>query len=146
MTDIILMGCLLTAFYFNRDLLPAVVAYALVCLYSVTYFDGHSAVINHAIYGLIFIPACYFAKLRLSAGLLAYAVFNLIVALDWVFYPDADMTVVSYLYDYVQILLVFSLIYLSKGKGYNDRNNNGFITDLVNICDIQAFTKAVKRR
>ena len=140
------MGCLLAALYFNRDLLPAVVSYALVFLYSVTLFDSHTAVMNHTIYGLIFIPACYFATLRLSAGLLAYAVFNLVVAVDWILFPDADMTVVSYFYDYVQILLVFSLIYLGKGTEYNDRNNNGFITDLVNSCNLQTHTKAVTRR
>ena len=148
MIDTIIICCLVVAFYFNRALLPAVAAYLATAFYSGTVmFDEHSAVVNHLIYGLIFIPACYFARMRLAAGLLAYSIFNLFVAIDWLIYPNAPATVISYAYDYVQAGLAFSLIFLGSRMQYNEiRNNYDNSAGSFNLCDIQTHQKASQRR
>ena len=148
MIDIIIMCCFAVALYFSRAFLPAFAAYSAAVIYSNTVmFDEHSAAMNHLIYGLIFIPVCYFATLRLAAGLLAYSIFNLFVAIDWLIYPDAPATVISYVYDYVQVALAISLIFLGSRMQYNGiRNNYDDSTSDLNLCNIQTHQKTSQRR
>lgn len=130
------------AFYFNKNMAPAVLAYSLSVLYSLTILDWHSAVVNHIIYGLIFLPCCFLATIRLAAGLLSYAAFNLFVAVDWFLYPDASMqTVIGYSYDYIQITLALSLIYIGSGVRYDNRIIPDYIARLFNLCNLQAHSK-----
>jgi hypothetical protein len=143
--DAILLGCFIAALYFDRSVYPATLCYALCVLYSVTLFDSHSAVLNHVIYGLIFIPACYFAKLKTSAMMLIYSSFHLAVAVDYLLYPEA-VTILSYYYNYIQVLLALSIILISFKVRYNDNTihyrcgrNSGF--RLVNICNIQIYSE-----
>lgn len=122
MTDAILMGCFLAALYFNKLMYPAVLSYAITCLYISTLFDSHSAVINHVIYGLIFIPPCFVATMRLSAAMLWYSTFHLVVAIDYFIYPET-VTLISYLYNYMQIALAISLIYVGFEASHDSTNS-----------------------
>lgn len=120
MIDALILGCFLVALYFNRSLYPAALSYAVCCLYIVAMFDSHSAVLNHVFYGLIFIPACFSANIRLAAGMLCYSTFHFVVALDYFLYP-AFVTPISFMYQYMQVLLALSLIFV--GASY-DRPRN----------------------
>ena len=111
MTDIILMALLCGGLFFNKKMLPAVVAYGLCVVYQYTLFEYDSAVMNHVMYGVIFIPFVYFATMRLAVGMLTYSAFHLIVAVDYFAYPDIN-TFVSNNYHFMQILLALSLIYI----------------------------------
>jgi len=122
MTDAILMGCFLAALYFNKLMYPAVLSYAVTCLYIFTLFDSHSAVINHVIYGLIFIPPCFVATMRLSAAMLCYSFFHLVVALDYFIYPETA-TIISYFYSAIQITLAINLIYVGFEASHDSTNN-----------------------
>jgi hypothetical protein len=147
--DFVLMGLLIAGLYFNRNILPAVVAYGFCVAYQNTYFDDHSAVVNHLIYGLIFLPCLLFATMRLSWAMLLYAAFHLVVAIDYFLFPDSE-TLISLFYHIIQVLLVFSLIYFGTRRADNeDRSDNSFAgrhcAGLVDTWHIQTFTKPQKR-
>ena len=140
MIDSVLMGCFCVALFFNKNIAPAMVAYSMCFIYQNTLFDSHSAVINHVIYGMIFIPCLYFATIRLSSAMLIYSAFHLAVAVDYFLFP-ADDTIISLNYDYIQILLSFGLIYFSGISLDNEptdncgfaRHNNAGLDSLWNI-------------
>ena len=143
------MGLLLLALCFNKNMLPVVVGYLGFIIYQNTLFDGHSPVINHVIYGVIFIPCIFFATIRLSEAMIVYSIFHLLVAVDYVFFAKTD-TFISLDYHLVQIALAISLIYIGTGRADNERtSNNRFTWDhnsrLVNLWNSQTYTKTRKR-
>jgi hypothetical protein len=143
MIDVILGGLLLVALYFNRDMKPALLAYGLCIIYQNTFFDSHSPVINHVIYGLIFIPFCYFAKMRLASAMLIYSTFHFFVSVDYFLYPNAE-TWLSFIYNEIQIALTISLISIPKKVADNEHINRHSwhnIFRLVNIWDNQTHTQ-----
>jgi hypothetical protein len=125
MIDLILIGLLISAFFLNRDILPALVAYSLCMAYQFTLFDHHSAVMNHVMYGLIFIPCIYFATMRLACAMLSYSLFHLVVAVDYFLFPSLN-TVISVYYNYLQALLSLSLIYFSGVQRDNVNTSGGY--------------------
>ena len=140
MIDSVLMGCFCVALFFNKNIAPAMVAYFMCIVYQNTLFDSHSAVINHVIYGMLFIPCIYFATIRLSSAMLAYSAFHLVIAMDYFLFPFSD-TIISMTYNYIQILLSFGLIYFSRIGWDNEptdncgfaRHNNASLDSLWNI-------------
>ena len=123
MIDSVLMGCFCVALFFNKNIAPALVAYFMCIVYQNTLFDLHSEVINHVIYGMLFIPCIYFATIRLASAMLAYSAFHLVIAMDYFLFPFSD-TIMSMTYDYIQVTLSFSLIYFSRKGWDNEPTNN----------------------
>ena len=143
------MGLLTLALCFNKNMLPAVVAYALCIVYQYTLFDYHSAVVNHVVYGVLFIPLVYFATFRLGLSMFFYAVFHWVVAVDYLLYSNIE-TFISINYHAMQIVLAISLMYAGLERTYNGvTNSNKFALDselgMVNIWHIQTPTKTRKR-
>ena len=145
MIDLILVSCFLFASYLNRNNNPATVGYLLCLIYQGTLFDYHSAIVNHIIYGLIFIPMCYKAHTRLAYAMLIYSIFHSVVAIDYLFYPYSQ-TLLSVWYNYIQITLAFGLILTGSGVRYNDTRID-FNTSVMgfNSWNFQTHTEKVKR-
>ena len=148
MTDLILMGLLLLALCFNKNMLPAVVGYLGFIIYQNTLFDGHSAAINHVIYGVIFIPCIYFATIRLAETMIVYSIFHFFVAIDYVFFAKTD-TFISLDYHLIQIVLAISLIYIGTRRADNElTSDNRFAWNpnsrMVNLWNSQTYTKTRK--
>ena len=143
------MGLLLLALCLNKNMLPAVVSYALCVVYQYTLFDDHSAVVNHVTYGVLFIPLVYFAVFRLSLAMFFYAVFHWVVAVDYLLYSNIE-TFISINYNVMQIVLAISLIYAGVKRGDNGAtDNNQFALDsepgMVNIWNLQTPSNPRKR-
>ena len=144
------MGLLLLALCFNKNMLPAVVAYALCIVYQYTLFDYHSAVVNHVIYGVLFIPLVYFSSFMLGLAMFFYSVFHWVVAVDYFLYPSVE-TFISTNYNAMQVLLALSLIYTGLKRIQNgdiDNNKSALNSELrlVNLWHIQTSTKTSKGR
>ena len=144
------MGLLTLALCINKNMLPAVVGYAGFIIYQNTLFDGHSAAINHVIYGVIFIPCIYFATIRLAEAMVVYTIFHFFVAVDYVFFAKVD-TFISLDYNFIQIVLALSLIYIGTRRVDNEfTSSNRFTWDhksgMVNLWNSQTHTKARKGR
>ena len=149
MTDFILMGLLLLALCLNKNMLPAVVSYALCVVYQYTLFDDHSAVVNHVTYGVLFIPLVYFAVFRLSLAMFFYAVFHWVVAVDYLLYSNIE-TFISINYNVMQIVLAISLIYAGVKRGHNGATDNNQLAlnsglGLANIWNLQTPSNPRKR-
>lgn len=143
MVDAVLLALFAVAFIFNNNMRPVLWAYALCVIYQITLFDHHSAVINHVIYGLIFIPFCYFATIKLAAAMLVYSTFQLFVSIDYYFYRYSD-TIISASYNETQIILALCLILIGLRKVDNGINNQFNWHDnprLVNIWNNQTHSQ-----
>ena len=143
------MSLLLLALCLNKNMWPAVAAYFLCVVYQYSYFDSHSAVVNHVIYGVIFIPLVRFSTLKLSIAMLVYSAFHWIVAVDYLLFSDVD-TFISNNYNIMQVLLSISLMYSGLKGAHNDGSNNYQYSGLdrpgmFNLWHIQTFTKTRKR-
>jgi len=145
MIDIVLISCFLAASYINKNNNPATVGYLLCLAYQFTLFDSHSAVVNHLIYGAIFIPMCYKAHTKLAYAMLIYSSFHLIVSIDYLMYPSSETLISSY-YNYIQFTLAFSLILIGSGIQYNDaRVDFNYRVVGFNLWDLPTHTKKAKR-
>lgn len=150
MTDFVLLGLFLLALTFNKNMLPAVVAYFLCIVYQYTLFDSHSAVVNHVVYGVIFIPMIKYSSIKLAIGMLFYSVFHGVIGLDYFLFADVD-TFVSNNYNFMQIALAISLIYSGSIRAHNDKSELGKHSSSDNIggfnlWHIQTFTETRKGR
>ena len=114
-----MISCFLAASYLNKHNNPATVGYLLCLLYQITLYDYHSAVVNHIVYSMVFIPMCYKANARLAYAMLIYSLFHLIVSIDYLFYPSSQ-TLISIWYNHIQITLAYGLILIGSGVRYND--------------------------
>ena len=128
MIDWVLFALFFSAYLINKNALPALVAYSFCLIYQITLFDYHSAVLNHVIYAVIFIPAAFFATMtksfKYAYAICVYATFHAFYSLDWMIHPY-DESIMSLIYNESQIFIALSLIYFSFEKGNNERVNRG---------------------
>jgi len=139
-TDLLLLLAFAVASLVNEKIRPTFLAYSFCVAYQLTLFDYHSAVINHVIYGLIFIPFCYFAIIQLSTAMVVYSTFHLFVSIDYQLYRYSD-TFLSNSYNEIQIILALSLILigcLRVDNGFNNKLSRYNFSGVVNIWNNQA--------
>ena len=151
MIDYVLMAAFAVSSLINRNALPSTVAYFCCIIYQNTLFDLHSAIANHLIYAVIFIPAAYFATMiksfKQAFAICVYSSFHTFYALDWLLNPN-EYTYIAYSYNHMQVIIALCLIYFSftgvqNGTNYRRPVNfSGFLDDLWNIY---ICTKASKR-
>jgi glucan phosphoethanolaminetransferase (alkaline phosphatase superfamily) len=126
--DWVLFALFFSAYLINKNALPAMVAYSFCLVYQITLFDYHSAVLNHVIYAVIFIPAAFFATItksfKYAYAICGYSLFHALYAIDWAFSGGYE-TVFSIYYYYAQAVLAIGIIYFSFEKGNNERVNRG---------------------
>lgn len=151
MIDYVLMSAFLASSLINRNALPSTVAYFCCIIYQHTLFDSHSAIANHLIYAVIFIPAAYFATMiksfKQAFAICVYSSFHTIYAIDWLINPD-EYTYIAYAYSHMQVFIALCLIYFSfdgvqNGNSYQRPINFSSILD--DLWHIYIRTQASKR-
>jgi hypothetical protein len=119
----IILGSLKT-----RDSLAVLIAFSVSVLYtSSTLFELHSAVINHIVVSLSFIPFIYFLSKPVCLSVLGYVLYHWLIAGDYLL-TDKE-TILSMTFSIVSpsinVIIMVSLIYAGINNKYRTNLNLG---------------------
>ena len=114
----------------NTQLQVSMSAYCATVFYACIASASMPAWSDHVIYAALCVPFILVSTMRGAFGLTVYAAFNLVVAVDYIFYPKIA-TILSSNFTLIHFILAVSLILLSSKKGHNGDNS----TVIDNIMD-----------
>ena len=142
----LLLMCLFTDRLSFKQVKTSFLYYCTTVIYALMFIGTNPAWADHAIYALLAAPFILISTIFGAATIAMYALFNLLISIDYIIYPNID-TIVNNNFASSQLVFASLMILGSvfKGKNNDYRIANGVLDWLGHHTDIFRSVSKVEK-